>query len=130
MEKLRLKIKKSGIKITPGREKILSCLKENSAPLSMNEIHEKIEKVDFASVYRNIKRFCDIGIVREINMGDKKTRYELINNEHFHHIICTECGKIEKIDICFLSKIKEMTDFEITNHHMEFTGKCPDCKKS
>lgn len=128
MEKITEEIKKLGIKITTPRKKILQVLKKSQSPLSLGEIHEKLNSVDFASIFRNIKLFCSLNVVREINMGDKKIRYELINAEHCHHIICSECGRIEKLNVCFLGKIQNLTDYKITAHHMEFVGVCPKCK--
>jgi Fur family transcriptional regulator, ferric uptake regulator len=128
MEKLISEIKKRGIKITRPRREILCALEESSSPLSLNEIHDQIKEVDFASVFRNVKMFCSLNLVREINMGDKKIRYELLEKEHSHHIICSKCGKIQKLNICFLERIEGLTDYKITEHHMEFVGICPDCR--
>ena len=72
--------------------------------------------------------FCSLNLVREINMGDKKIRYELLEQEHSHHIICSKCGKIQKLNICFLERIEGLTDYKITEHHMEFVGICPKCR--
>lgn len=130
MENLLEKIKEHGIKLTVPRKKILLTLQQSNSPKSLAEIHEQNKEVDFASVFRNVKMFCSLGLVREINMGDKKVRYELRGNEHCHHIICSKCGRIEKIRICYLDRIENLTDFEITEHHMEFVGLCPDCKRS
>ena len=129
MERVINYLKEKGIKITKPREKVLNILTKSSKPLSLNEIHQKIEDVDFASVFRNIKLFNEIGLVAGIRMGDRKTRYELITAKHYHHIICSNCGKIERLDVCFLSKIEKLTEFKIENHHMEFIGLCPKCKK-
>ena len=121
-------LKEKGIKLTKPREKILGILRKSSKPLSLKEIHTKISDVDFASVFRNMKLFNEIGLVAAISMGDGKTRYELITAKHYHHIICSNCGKIERLDVCFLNKIEKLTDFKIENHHMEFIGICPDCR--
>lgn len=129
MQNLLEYLKKDGIKITMPRRKILTALLSEKGPLSLTEIFDRTEKVDFASVYRNIKLFCDINLVREISMGDKKIRYELNLQEHYHHIICSKCGGIERLNVCFLSKIEKMTEYKITEHHMEFVGICPECKQ-
>ena len=129
MQNLIEYLKSHGVKITAPRRKILTNLLDEKSPLTLNEIFERTDKVDFASIYRNIKLFCELNLVREINMGDKKTRYELNIANHSHHIICSKCGEIEKLDVCFLSKIKKITKYKITEHHMEFVGICPECKQ-
>lgn len=127
MENLIKEIRENGLKVTNQRKELLSFLTSLDSPLSLNEIHNCLRNSDFASIYRNIKLFVSLDLVREINMGDKKVRYELRKTKHTHHIICKSCGKIEKINACYLNNIKQLTEYHITDHHMEFIGLCPNC---
>jgi len=129
MENLLSLVKESGAKITNPRKLILEKLSETNKPLTLKEIHEECISIDFASVYRSIKLFYELGIVNEINFADNKIRYELTNKKHHHHIICSECGEIKELPICILSEIEKLTDFTITKHNFEFMGLCPKCKK-
>ena len=112
-------------------ENLMSLVKESGAKLTnpRKEIHDECNNVDFASVYRSIKLFYELGIVNEINFADNKIRYELTNKKHHHHIICSECGEIKELPICILSEIESLTDYIITKHNLEFMGLCPKCKK-
>jgi Fe2+ or Zn2+ uptake regulation protein len=98
-------------------------------PVTLSEIHENCSEIDFASVYRSVKLFSELEIVHEISWGDKVMRYEIMGDDHHHHIVCKVCGKIERLDFCMLEKVKEMTSFEIHSHSFEFVGVCPKCKK-
>ncbi len=129
MENLISLVKESGAKLTNPRRQILEKLIKFNRPLTLKEIHNKCKNINFASVYRSIKLFYELGIVNEINFADNKIRYELTNKKHHHHIICSECGEIKELPICILSEIETLTDYKITKHNLEFMGLCPKCKK-
>ena len=129
MENLISLVKESGAKLTNPRKQILGMLSESNKPLTLKEIHEECNNIDFASVYRSIKLFYELGLVNEINFADNKIRYELSTHKHHHHIICSECGEIKELPICILSEIETLTDYTITKHNLEFLGLCPKCKK-
>jgi Fe2+ or Zn2+ uptake regulation protein len=128
VENLLNVIKDYGAKITPPRKMVLEQLFKSSTPLTLKEIHNNCNNFDFASVYRTITLFKEIGLVEEINFADKKIRYELVSNLHHHHIICAECGEIKELPICFISEIKKITKYKITKHTLEFMGLCPNCQ--
>ena len=129
MENLISQVRESGAKLTNPRKLILKKLTQMKKPLTLKEIHDECGNIDFASVYRSIKLFNEIGIVSEINFADNKIRYELSTSRHHHHIICSECGEIKELPICVLSEIETLTDYTITKHNLEFMGLCPKCKK-
>ena len=128
MENLLSLIRESGAKITNPRRLVLEKLTETDKPLTLNEIYEECETIDFASVYRSIKLFNELGFVEEINFADKKVRYELASKLHHHHVICSECREIKELPICLLSEIEKITNYKITKHSFEFMGLCPKCK--
>lgn len=129
MEKYLRALRLEGYKITANRKFVLQTLLENKKPLTLNEIHGLCSKIDFATVYRMITVFVGLGIVNEVKLLGKQVHYELMGDDHHHHIICTKCGKISRIDLCVIDKSKILTDYEITNHTLEFKGLCPQCKK-
>lgn len=122
-------MKKAGVKLTRPRRLVLNVLRAAKQPLSMKEIHKRIrKKADLASVYRTINVFLELGIVREIPLGERYQRYELVaEGRHNHYILCIECGRLENIDICLLDQVEKMTDYKIISHSMEFQGVCYSC---
>ncbi|PID59227.1 MAG: transcriptional repressor [Ignavibacteriae bacterium] len=128
MEKFLNVLRNAGAKITKQRKLVLEELSCSEYPLTLKEIHHGCSKVDFASVYRIIELFKELNIVKEINFADKKIRFELNEDKHHHHIICSECGKIKEIPVCFLNEIKNTTNYKITNHNFELIGICPQCQ--
>lgn len=121
-------LRESGAKLTNARKLVLENLNSSKKPITLKEIHNKSKEIDFASVYRSIKLFLELGLVEEISFADKKIRYELVSNLHHHHIICSDCGEIKELPICLVSEIKKLTKYKITKHTFEFMGLCPKCQ--
>ena len=123
--------KLSGLKNTPSRLAILSVLKDEERPLNALEIFELVShKADLATVYRTLETFCDNGLINKLEFGEGKFRYE-IKKKHHHHLICTECGKIEDVEGEFMKKMEEEIykdkQFKVKYHSLEFFGVCKDC---
>jgi len=121
-------LKENGAKLTGPRKIILEKLSNSSRPLTLREIYYECGNIDFASVYRTLKLFNEVGIVEEINFADSKVRFELTSKKHHHHVICSECGEIKELPLCLLTEIEKITDYKITKHSFEFLGICPKCK--
>ncbi|MEA3506522.1 MAG: transcriptional repressor, partial [Elusimicrobiota bacterium] len=80
------------------------------------------------------------GILNRFRFGDAKARYELRDtdeDEHHHHLICEECGKIINYSE-FVQKEKDFIDslekelskkhgFKINSHQLHFYGSCKEC---
>ncbi|HPN37609.1 MAG TPA: Fur family transcriptional regulator [Melioribacteraceae bacterium] len=131
MEILINTLKKAGYKITNGRKSVLKFLVNAGKPVSLKDIQNELYDIDFASIYRIINLFLELKIVRKVNFGEKYLRYELEgeNYAHHHHIVCTKCGCIKRIDFCFVDKLEKETNYKILDHNMEFFGICPKCLK-
>jgi hypothetical protein len=62
-------------------------------------------------------------------------RYELLQEGHHHHVICSKCRKVQdvvlKVDLdAEEHKIQKDTGFKIQSHSLEFFGLCTDCQTS
>jgi len=127
-------LRNKGHRITNQREVILQNLKHT--PQTVETIHKSLkEKVDLASVYRTLDLFVKNNMVREIDFGDGKKRFELISQEkHHHHAVCNNCGIVEDITISNEEKILQLVDqqsnFQIQNHSLEFFGLCTNCQST
>ena len=127
MEKYLYILKKHGYKITSNRKEVLKNLLDSPKPITLNQIHSLCNKIDFATVYRIVNLYVSLGIVNEVKLLEKQKHFEIMGDDHHHHIICDRCGKIERLDLCVVEKAADLTDFQITNHTLEFNGLCPEC---
>lgn len=124
-----------GIKSTNSRNAVMEIIINNKSPLDANEILEGLRKkglsTDQATVYRILNTFYEKGIVKRIEIGEGKYRYE-IEKAHHHHLVCTNCGRIEDIEIDltedFDREISIKKGFKVRSHSLEFFGLCKTCQ--
>lgn len=127
-------LKTKGYRLTKPRKELLKVISDY--PLSVQEIFNKIKKkhirVDLTSIYRSLQLFETMGMVRALEMGEDKKRYEMVDvDNHHHHLICTKCKTIEDVHLnenSFLKEMKTTSKFKIDDHHLEFFGLCAHCQ--
>jgi Fur family ferric uptake transcriptional regulator len=130
------KLKEIDLKVTPARMAVLNLLEKTKQPIDVNTIINSVNKqgikTDPATIFRIINHLTEKGLAIKVQFEDKKTRYELANREHHHHLVCDKCGDI--IDIStkavenLQKKIKEKYGFLVKRHSLEFFGLCSDCQ--
>lgn len=89
-----------GLKATPQRLCVLNILSYHTHP-SIDELHEEVLKnypsVSLATVYKNLSAMIDKGIVVEIAIPNKKSRFDILEKPHIH-VVCEKCGNIIDFD--------------------------------
>jgi len=128
-------IRKADLKSTPARVAVLKYLESIESPVDVLNILDYLEKnnlkFDQATVYRILDLFYKKGFVQKIEFGEGKYRYEK-NQNHHHHLICTNCGSIEDVAGDFVSDIEENIKkdkgFKVKSHTLEFFGLCKNCQ--
>jgi Fe2+ or Zn2+ uptake regulation protein len=124
-----------GLKATPARLALLSVFQHAKKPLSITALEELLAKEEINSVtfYRIVDDFLAAGIVRPIDLRHGHAHYELITQEEHHHLVCTNCGKINDITHCLPDNFEAKTlranpDFaRIHDHSLELFGVCKKC---
>ena len=129
-------LRQKGYKITPQRRAVLEALDAGcqfpTAQQVLELVREKQPDVSLDTVYRNLTLMVSLGIVHEI-FRSAGNAYEIVEpGHHHHHLVCTECGKTECIDVCPMNKIyekeAEKRGFLVTGHVFEFYGLCWSCR--
>ncbi len=129
------RLQSNGARITKVRRLIVDIFEGNRLPLSELDIRDKLSvyghDVNKTTVYRALKCLGENGVIREIDFGDGRKRYEL-NEGHHHHIVCTNCKSVDEVhvddDVSHIEQeIRRKKKFKITNHTLEFFGLCHDC---
>jgi Fe2+ or Zn2+ uptake regulation protein len=97
-------------------------------------LHARGFPVSLSTIYRNLQKLCNAGIVRKIARGPEGCCYELLSSSrHHHHLICRSCHRTVHITACPLDRMKrqleQQTNFRIEDHTLEIFGYCPHCRK-
>lgn len=130
------KLKANGYKFTGKREMMVQLFAEENRYLSAKEVLDHMQKtypgLSFDTVYRNLSLFEDLGILEGTDWdGERRYRFRCEGDVHHHHLICTECGRTRKLEICPMNAILgQPEDFQITGHRFEIYGRCAECEQN
>ena len=132
-EKIYSKLREKGCRLTSQTKTILDVFLANKdRMLSVADLSSLLPEdvsIDNATVYRNIQKFLDFGIVDSLNDEHGINRYTVCDREHHHYLICTECGRITRFPCAnhyWETYAKENSFFE-THHKLEVYGTCQEC---
>jgi Fur family transcriptional regulator, ferric uptake regulator len=127
-------IHRKGLKSTPLRLAILELLSKTNGPITNEEIAKNLKQLNFdrATLFRSLKTFTDLDLIRAVDLGEGFLRYEsnCQNHHHHHHIICTSCKEIAVVPFCIPEKFKNFLikkGYKNISHRMDFSGICKRC---
>ena len=122
------------------REEIIGIVKELYNHPTAEEIYfltkQKDSSVSRSTVYRNLNRLVEKGIVHQIAVSNGPDRYDYQENRKAHgHAVCSKCGKMYDFNYDFeFEKIKtsvfQQTQIEIADNELLVKGVCSECKKA
>lgn len=134
-------LRKNRFKLTKQRELILEQFFLTDKHLTAEEIYQRLENnnIGLATIYRNIKIFSTLGIIKEI-IVDGVNYYELkiYSKKPLHlHFQCVKCNDIIDIDerkvaleyLKLNRTIEGTNDLEIYDVDIMFIGLCGRCKE-
>lgn len=132
--KIEAILKKYGKKVTPERLQLFKQMKKMHL-FESKQLIEVFPDMWRASIFRNIKLFCDIGILRRIYLWENHEKYEIecCETHHHEHMKCMECGNILSFDsknICKqIFSQAEKYWFHISEHSVNILGTCSLCQQ-
>ena len=141
MNTLKERIKERKYKLTRQRKIVLQAFLDSTENhMSAEDVFALVKDgnpdIGLATVYRSLELFTTLELLKKLDFGDGRSRYELndenLNHTH-HHLICLGCGKIVEFSYDFLDdvkmKIEEKEKFQIVDSQLKFYGYCSECQK-
>ena len=136
-DKLKQILHKKNLRYTQQRQEvwdeICSTNEHRDAEDIYNSLRKRQTNVSRATVYRTIDLLVKNNLVRRLDLGDGRSRFEnKMGIAHHDHIVCLDCRKIvefmnEDIEEIQEQVAKEM-GFEIVRHVHQLFGRCLDEK--
>lgn len=131
---LTQQLRAQGYRLTPQRQIILETLHELGGHLTANQIYDQVQKrspaIDRATVYRTLNLLQEIEIVHSSRIAGQLI-YEIIGEEPHHHLICDNCGDVQRLaDHHFESLADHLLEehhFHAHMHHLTIAGLCHYC---
>ncbi|MGW3950166.1 Fur family transcriptional regulator [Streptomyces sp. NPDC004752] len=116
----RARLKRHGLRCTPGRLGLLALLSSSERHLSLAEAFEELVQsghaVNPTTVYRALDALTAVGLTHAVH-GPGPARYGVTGEPH-HHTVCRECGSVAGLANQHLS--------EVVGKIGELTGLRPD----
>ena len=116
---------------TEQREAIVEALRGSERAVTAQELHGQLEGVGLATVYRNLQRLAEEGMVDTLRRDNGEQAFLLCGGGHHHHLSCRECGRVEQVRDCRLddwaAEVAAGHGFSQVEHHAELVGVCAAC---
>ena len=130
-------LRTKGYKMTQQRELIFRSFFEQGEHISVDELYDKVRKLDrsvgYSTVWRNLKLICRVGLAQEVNLGDGVTRYDRVTRAPHGHLYCVKCKKLTEINIAPvmepLETISRQREFFPEGYKIEVQGYCEACQR-
>ena len=120
------------------RVRVIDFLSRQGCCIGAQEIHVELrsrgEPVGLASVYRVLDILAEKRLVQRVDLGDGVARFEAVRHseEHHHHIVCDDCGKIEPFADERLEEalrdVEENSGYAVAGHDIVLRGACGACR--
>ena len=84
----------------------------------------------YGTVYNSLRYLTDVGLIRELKLGEAVSRYDARTDEH-QHIVCTVCGRVDEVltelPDEWLQKVALETKYKIEHAQVVLEGVCEQC---
>ncbi|CAN5525621.1 transcriptional repressor [soil metagenome] len=127
-------LRDSGCRVSAARRILLEGLFAADGPVSVEQLAAGIggsTPSDLPSVYRNLERFEELGLVRHVHLGHGPGLYALRSEVEHEYLVCERCGQVRSIDPAQLdslrTELKQRFGHEARFSHFPIGGLCESC---
>ena len=127
-------LRNAGSRLTTPRRLVLEALFAARGLVSAEQIAAGTDTgvpLDLTSVYRNLEKLEQLGVVRHVHVGHGPSVYGLIGDGEREFLVCEVCGKVMPADTEQLDRVRAVirTEFGFEAHftHFPIHGRCADC---
>jgi len=141
MSDLRQIFRDRQYKFTSQRQTILRAFTDHpgrhlSAEDVYNIVRKEAPELGLATVYRTLELLGELDILKKLDFGDGRRRYEINETStphHHHHLICLDCGMVREFGDDLLetleTAVSRKRNFKIVDHQLKFYGYCQECQR-
>lgn len=133
---LSRRIREKGYRLTRQRKIVLEELASVDTHPRADQIYQMVRKripnVSFGTIYRNLRTLEELGLVTEVQYGQRSSRFDANISSH-HHFVCRECERIIDVDTDMMVELESSSlarmGYTIEGYRMQLVGLCPVCRK-
>lgn len=128
-------IRDSGGRLTSARRVVLAALFAADGPVSAEYIADGLGGQmicsDVSSVYRNLERLEELGIVRHVHVGHGPGLYTLEDDTQREYLVCERCDRVDSVDAAQLDRVRaailKTFGYKARFSHFPIVGLCAAC---
>jgi Fur family transcriptional regulator, ferric uptake regulator len=136
IERFARYLSQNGLKMTRERRALLDHVLSVRGHFDVDDLLARLRKaghhVSRATLYRNLPRLVDSGLIHKVEMARGQARYEIMLGRHHHdHMVCLGCGAILEFESPEVERIQRdvcrRKRFVMTGHTHQIRGYCSSC---
>lgn len=122
---------------TTQRRVIYDIVQSSDSHPTANDVMEMLRDSNhqfaYGTIYNSLRYLVDMGLVRELKLGDAVSRYDARIEDHMH-LICDVCGCVAETAISlpeeWMQEIEKQTQFHLESPEILLHGVCVNCQST
>lgn len=133
VERLAQQLRERGQRVTSQRLLIYQYLQGNTAhPTAedvFNAVRVTLPTLSLATVYKILNELVELGEVRQVDLGDGRTRFDPTTGQHIH-LRCVNCGALLDLpeEAAPVTLPRAPAGFHLLRYNLTLEGECPACQ--
>jgi Fur family ferric uptake transcriptional regulator len=123
--------------LTTPRRLLLELIRDAEGHIDARELYQRArardESIGWATVYRSLNLFKQLGLVDERRLGKVRCYYEIKQSPEHQHLLCHGCGKVIEFQNPYFNKLIKAVQrehgFNVTKAELYLEGYCPKCEE-
>lgn len=133
LEDIAAAIRQGGGRLSSARRIVLDVLFAADGPVSAEYVasglNGRMMQSDLSSVYRNLERLEELGVVRHVHLHHGPGLYTLERDTEY--LVCERCERVDTVNAARLDEIRAAIHHRFGYHarfsHFPIVGLCADC---
>ena len=137
-DKVKALLREAGLRATGPRLAVYMAVAKEGRPVSHSQLVKQMagQDLDSATVYRNLVRLTEVGLLKVVSRANGMARYanSSADAQHGHghehaHFVCSDCDTISCLPEDALPKpqVEGRWSESLAAAQMVVQGTCPDC---
>jgi Fur family ferric uptake transcriptional regulator len=128
-------LRRTGHRVTAAARLVVEALFRADGPISAEHIArgqgEHAVALEMTSVYRNLERLQQLGVVSHVHVGHGRGLYVLSRGRDCEYLVCDRCGRVTAVDPAALDpvreRVREAFGYDARFSHFPVHGYCQSC---
>jgi Fur family ferric uptake transcriptional regulator len=124
------RVRDGGGRLTKARRVLLEDLYDAGGRITAEELAERHDDIDLATVYRSLAHFEDVGVIEHVHLGHGPAAYRWAGSRTIA-AVCEGCGAVtdipaEELDT-LAARLHEHYHLRLSLGHFALSVRCPHC---